>query len=218
MMLKLLVIELLNLLVLHLLKLLLLRKLLILLLKLLVLHMMKLLLSLSLWRTLLTVVWALMLVHLGLEHPGSDGTVLAVQIGLPNLADWLLGAEAQNLVRGHFHVGLALLCHLPLLVHHLLEVVQEGSGQAACVPGLLPPGQLLGVAVPDGGCRNVLRDGRFNCFYHLDIVIKGYFTTRGFGQRVGFLKSWGLSPMTGRRNCRRKPVQLFWEGLGQSLR
>ena len=121
-------------------------------------------------------------------------------------------------MRGHFHVGLALLRHLPLLVHHLLEVVQEGSRQAACVPGLLPPSQLLGIAVPNWGRRNILGDGGFNCFNHLDIVIKGYLATRGFGQRVGFLDSWGLSPMTWRRNSGRKPIQLFWEGLGQSLR
>ena len=95
-------------------------------------------------------------------------------------------------MRGHFHVGLALLRHLPLLVHHLLEVVQEGSRQAACVPGLLPPSQLLGIAVPNWGRRNILGDGGFNCFNHLDIVIKGYLATRGFGQRVGFLESWGF--------------------------
>jgi hypothetical protein len=99
-----------------------------------------------------------------------------------------------------------------------LKVVQKGSRQAACVPGLLPPSQLLGIAVPNWGRRNILGDRGFNCFNHLDIVIKGYLATRGFGQRVGFLESWGLSPMTWRRNIRRKPIQLFWEGLGQSLR
>jgi len=70
-----------------------------------------------------------MCIHLRLEDPGTDGAVLAVHVGLPHLVDGLLGPEPQHLVGGHLHVGLALLSNLPLLVHHLLQVLQEGPRQ-----------------------------------------------------------------------------------------
>ena len=86
----------------------------------------KLVFTLGMSLTLLLVELRLMSVHLCLKDPGPDGAVLAVQIGLPHLAHRLLCPEAKHLVWGHLHVGLALLRHLPLLVHHLLQVLQEG--------------------------------------------------------------------------------------------
>jgi len=80
----------------------------------------------DLWWALLLVELRLMSIHLCLKDPGPDGAVLAVQVGLSHLAHRLLCPEAKHLVWGHLHVGLALLRHLPLLVHHLLQVLQEG--------------------------------------------------------------------------------------------
>ena len=81
----------------------------------------------DLWWALLLVELRLMGIHLCLKDPGPDGAVLAVQVGLSHLAHRLLRPEAKHLVWGHLHVGLALLRHLPLLVHHLLQVLQEGG-------------------------------------------------------------------------------------------
>ena len=101
-----------------------------------------------------------MCIHLRLEDPGTDGAVLAVHVGLPHLVDGLLGPEPQHLVGGHLHVGLALLSNLPLLVHHLLQVLQEGPWQAAGIPSLcVCPGYLPRVLVPDRSRWNVLGDG-----------------------------------------------------------
>merc|ERR1719495_1856344 len=127
-MLLLLLLKLLLILVLLLLKLLLLLKVLLLLhLLLLLLYMLVLRLLLpDLWWALLLIELGFMSIHLCLKDPGPDGAVLAVQIGLPHLAHRLLCPEAKHLVGGHLHICLALLCHLPLLVHHLLQALQEG--------------------------------------------------------------------------------------------
>ena len=134
----------------------------------------------GLWWALLLVEWRFMGVHLRLKDPGSYGAVLAVQVRLPHLAHRLLRPEPEHLVWCHLHVGLALLRHLPLLVHHLLQALQEGPGQAAGITCLsLGPSYLSRVFVPDRSCWHVLGNWvwRGRVVDHLDIVVEGNLPT-----------------------------------------
>ena len=129
----------------------------------------------GLWWALLLVKWRFMGVHLRLEDPGSDGAVLAVQVRLPHLAHRLLRPEPEHLVWCHLHVGLTLLRHLPLLVHHLLQALQEGSWQAFGV-FCLPPGQPARLFISYWCQRCEFQDSWRVCkrrhLNHLNVVIK----------------------------------------------
>merc|ERR1712088_113496 len=127
------------------------------------------------WWALLLVEWRFMCVHLRLKDPGSDGAVLAVQVRLPHLAHRLLRPEPEHLVWCHLHVGLTLLRHLPLLVHHLLQALQEGRWQAFGV-FCLPPGQPARLFISYWCQRCEFQDSWRVCkrrhLNHLNVVIK----------------------------------------------
>lgn len=74
-------------------------------------------------------------VLLGLEDPGSYGTVLTVETWLADLMDGLV-TEPEHFVGRSGHLNLTLLRYLPFLVHYLLEVSEEAAGQAVGVLGL----------------------------------------------------------------------------------
>ena len=83
-------------------------------------------------RMMIIVCWSLGAVHLSLQHPGSYGTVLVVQVVLARAGVHGLVSKAQHLVRTAL-VLTTLLRHLPLLAHHLLQVVEEGAGKTVLV-------------------------------------------------------------------------------------